>query len=221
MSRWIERLLGQGLAGLLVLAAGCPCQALAQESLFDRLQLTALGVGFGRVEPVNVLPTDAYSVQADYGEIVKNVRVVFQATYWDSRFEDGVVDDLVARLRSTIIDPARDDTLRAGRITVSDVALEGDFRWTPFGPKFLRPYLGLGFGAHVVNAESPFISETIIESTLDNIAAGFAGVTGLDLVVGRLSVGVEGRYNVLSTVRYGSARAIARYAFRGPSGRGR
>jgi hypothetical protein len=139
---------------------------------------------------------------------------VFQVTYWDSRFRDEAVNEFAERLRSNIIDPAGDDTLRVGGITVSDVALEGDLRWTPFGEKFLRPYVGVGVGAHVINAESPFISGTFVETALDNIATGVAGVSGLDLVLGRLSVGVQARYNLLSTIRFGSARAVARYEFR-------
>ncbi len=186
----------------------------AQESLLDRLQLTALGVGFGRVEPSRVLPADAYSVHADYGELARNVRLVFMVTYWDSRFNNRTVNQFVERLRSTVVDPSGDDTLQAGPITVSDVALEGDVRWTPFGAGFLRPYVGLGLGAHVLNAESSFIAGTFVESALDNIGAGLAGAAGIDLVLSRLSVGVQARYNLLSTIRFASGRAVARYEFR-------
>ena len=188
--------------------------AAAQEPLLDRLQLTALGVGFGRVDPSQVVPTDAYSVHADYGEVARHVRLVFMVTYWDSRFNDETVNEFADRLQSSIIDPSGDDTLRIGRITVSDVALEGDVRWTPLGERFLRPYFGVGLGAHVLNAESPFISGTFVEAALDNIGASFAGAAGIDLVVGRVSLGVQARYNLLSTIRFASGRVVARYEFR-------
>jgi hypothetical protein len=204
-----------------VLGTLWPSAAAGQGSLFerlnlDRLQLSALGGGFGRVQPSGVVPADAYAIDADYGEITRNVRVVFHVTYWESRFDDETVLEFENRLRSEIIDPSGDDTIRVGRIDVSDIALEADFRWTPFGPRFLRPYVGTGLGAHVINAESPFISGTVVEQALDIIAAGFAGFAGLDIVVGRLSVGAQARYNLLSTVRFGSLRAVGRFEFKRP-----
>src|SRR5690349_23307329 len=54
----------------------------------DKLRFTALGAQVGRVNPHGIEPATSYSLQVDYGEIVPSWRVVFNATYWGSRFRD-------------------------------------------------------------------------------------------------------------------------------------
>jgi opacity protein-like surface antigen len=78
----------------------------------------------------------------------------------------------------------------------------------------LRPYAGGGLGAHIVNAESPFINDTFVESALDNISGGFAAFAGLDTQpLGRFSVGLQARVNLLSNLRYWTGRALVTYFF--------
>ncbi|MDQ3519952.1 MAG: hypothetical protein M3466_16320 [Gemmatimonadota bacterium] len=188
-------------------------------SLFERLnldllRLTAVGAMSGPVYPSRVVSTQAYSVQADYGEITRHWRVVFTVSYWGSEFEREVVEKFEQRLLDAMTDPAGDDTLRIGRITVSDISLETDIRWAPRPVSLLRPYLGGGFGAHVINAESPFIADTFVESALDNIAAGIAGVAGVDIApIRALTLGVQGRYTLLSNTRFLTLRAGGSYHF--------
>ena len=117
-------------------------------------------------------------------------------------------------MREQIIDPSGDDTRELGSIDVSDIALEVDLRYTPRPTAALRPYAGGGFGAHIVNAESPFINDTFVESSLDNISAGFAAFAGFDTApVSRISVGLQARINLISNLRYWSARALVTYFF--------
>src|SRR5262245_57906517 len=61
-------------------------QSWAERLGIDKLKFTALGVQVGRVAPYGIEPTTSYSLQADYGEIVPNWRIVFNATYWGSQF---------------------------------------------------------------------------------------------------------------------------------------
>ncbi|MGQ0713609.1 MAG: hypothetical protein ACT4PJ_07730 [Gemmatimonadaceae bacterium] len=204
---------------VLVVAFSAMAPAAGAQSLFerlnlDRLRLTALGLAAGPVRPSRVERTQAYSVFADYGPVARSWRVVFSATYWGSHFNDDVVQELEDRLRSRVIDPSGDDTLDIGRIDVSDIALEVDLRFTPRPNAAVRPYAGAGLGAHMINAESPFIADTFIESALDNISAGFAGFAGVDTEpLGRFSVGLQARMNMLSNVRFWSARASLTYFF--------
>jgi hypothetical protein len=194
-------------------------QAAAQGSLaerlgLDKLHLTALGVAAGPVRPARVEPTVSYALQADYGEIAQHWRIFFIASYWGSRFTDEAVNGFVAQLRKSIVDPAQDDTIRAGQVRVSDISLDLDARYLPLDHAFVSPYVSIGLGAHVVNAESPLIQGTFVESALDNIGTGISAGVGLDLArTHRVSVGVQARYTLLANVRFGSLRASGSYHF--------
>jgi hypothetical protein len=216
---WTERTLACCTLGVLLLA-GTPRTASAQAgSLFerlnlDRLQLTALGAAYGPVAVPRVLPTESYSLHADYGEITRYWRVVFSLSYWGSYYKDDVVQEFVERLRGAVTDPSGDDTVRAGRVTLTDIAVEADMRYAPLRATVIRPYAGGGIGAHVINAESPLFSDTFVERAFDSITVGFAAVVGFDVVPRRhLAVGVQARYNLLSNLRFGTARLAATYFF--------
>jgi hypothetical protein len=179
----------------------------------DKLKLTAFGASMGPVAPTNIVPTVSVSLHADYGEISPRWRVVFSATYWGSRYRDEVVDRLESKLREQIVDTTRTAQFALGGISVSDIAVGGDLRWTP-RTGAIRPYIGGGAQAHVINAEAKAIQGTLIENALDNIALGFGAVTGVDVTFARhLGIGLQGRYDLTSGVRYGSLRAVGTYYF--------
>lgn len=214
-------------AAIAALAAACLSggDAQAQGSLFerlnlDRLQFSAIGFAAGYVAPTKVEPTRLYAIQADYGEIVPRWRVVFTTTYWGSEYKDAVMQTFSDSLRRIIIDPSGDDTVNVGRITVSDIALGAEARWTPLQQTFLRPYLGGGMATHVINAEGPSINGTFVESALDYITVGIAAVAGFEArLLPNVSVGAQGRYDFLSGVRFPSIRASATYHFATPAAR--
>jgi opacity protein-like surface antigen len=189
-------------------------QSLFERLNLDRLQLTSLGATAGTIHPSRAHDTEGYGVYADYGYIARSWRVVFSATYWGSQFDDEVVETFEQRLREQTIDPSGDDTLELGDIDVSDIALEVDFRYTPRPNAAIRPYAGGGLGAHIINAESAFINDTFVESSLDNISAGFAAFAGFDTApVSRISFGFQGRINLISNLRYWSLRGLVTYFF--------
>jgi hypothetical protein len=189
-------------------------QSLFERLNLDRLRLTALGATIGPVRPSRADNAQAYGVYADYGYIDRSWHVVFSVTYWGSYFKDEFVQTFEQRLREQVIDPSGDDTLDLGRIKVSDIALEIDLRYTPRPTALLRPYAGGGLGAHMINAESPFINDTFVESALDNISGGLAAFVGVDTEpAARLSFGVQARLNLLSNLRYWSGRALVTYFF--------
>ena len=209
---------GRAFLALALAGALTPIDVRAQ-SLFerlnlDRLRLTALGASVGPVRASRAERAQSYGVYADYGYIAQSWRVVFSATYWGSHFRDEFVETFEDRLRERLVDPSGDDTLDLGRINVSDIALEVDLRYTPRPNAVLRAYAGGGLGAHMINAESPFINDTFVESALDNISAGLAAFAGIDTApVGRLSFGLQARMNLLSNLRYWSGRAHVTYFF--------
>jgi hypothetical protein len=203
---------------LLTLGALVPScahgQSLFERLNLDRLRLTALGVTAGPVRASRAEHAQSFGVFADYGYIARSWRVVFSANYWGSRFRDEFVDTFEQRLREQVIDPSGDDTLELGHINVSDIALEVELRYTPRPTAVLRPYAGGGLGAHIINAESPFINDTFVESALDNISAGFTAFAGVDTApAGRISFGLQARLNLLSNLRYWSGRGVVTYFF--------
>ncbi len=185
----------------------------------DKLRLSAFGASAGPVIPTSTEATTLYSLQADYGEVSPRWRVVFTATYWQSRYTSEIVERLEQQLRESIVDSTRSARFSIGTIRVSDIAVGGDLRWTPRAGT-LRPYLGGGILAHVVNAEGKAIQGTLVENSLDNIALGFAAVTGADVTLARhIGVGLQVRYDLTSGLRYGSLRGVVTYHFDAAPGR--
>ena len=207
-----------------------PAPAPGRASIFellnlDKLQLASLGGSVGRAAPSNVVGTQLYSLQADYGEISPGVRVVFVASYWGSQYTRGVISTFEDALGEVVLDPSGDDSVRVGKVRVQDVSLGVDVRWAGWGAGPLRTFIGGGVAAHVINAEGKPVSGTFVESALDNIAAGVAALAGVDIApLPNLTLEMQARYDLFSGVRYASVRAGASYVFdamRGPTRRGR
>jgi hypothetical protein len=188
----------------------------------DKLKFTALGVQVGRVAPHGIEPTTSYSLQADYGEISPGWRIVFNATYWDSRFTDKSVQAYADSLRNAIYDPTGDAVVLLGDITVSDIALGADARRT-YQPSWgLRPYIGGGIATHIVNADGRLIDGTFVERATDVIAVGVAGTVGVNArVLRHIALDAQARYDFLSLARFGSLRVGASYFFDNPRPRTR
>jgi opacity protein-like surface antigen len=203
-------------------AAGRPLAAQAEGSWFerlgvDKLRFTALGAQVGRVNPHGIEPTAAYSLQADYGEITSGWRIVFNATYWNSQFRDRNVRAYADSLRNAISDPTGDAVVLLGDITVSDIALGADARRTFFGRAWIRPYLGGGLAAHVVNADGRLIDGTFVERATDVIAVGVSGIAGTNIrILPHIALDAQARYDFLSLARFGSLRVGANYYFDNP-----
>ena len=229
-------------AALLAVAAVVPRGAAAQEpdsplpppdttvdcgSLFerlnlDRLRLGALGAYVGAVKPAQARTTTLYSLSADYGEVSPKLHLVFTATYWGSRFSNEAIGRFERQLREQIVDSTGDYELDVGRVTISDIALGADFRWFPRPNATLRPYVGGGFAAHVINAEGRIISGTFVERALDNITAGVAGLAGADLyLLPSFTVGAQARLDLLSGSRFAGIRLGGSYVFEQRTGRRR
>ena len=226
------------LAGTVLLAIAAPAAVRAQDTTatppppvvmvvrdtltilqrfnIDKLRLTALGLSLGAVKVTQVRSTQSYSLHADYGNIAQNWRVVFSASYWGSRYSARTLETFEDTLRKVIRDSTGDYSLELWRVTISDIALGSELRWSPsrFTRGRLRPYAGGGLAAHVVNAEGRAISGTFVERALDNITAGVIATAGADLVIlQRLSMGMQARYDLLSGARFGSLRLVGTYVF--------
>jgi len=192
-------------------------QSWAERLGIDKLKFTALGGQVGRVSPYGIEPTTSYSLQADYGEIVPNWRIVFNATYWGSQFTDKSVQAYADSLRNAIYDPTGDAVVVLGDITVSDIVLGADARRTYQPSWWLRPYLGAGIATHIVNADGRLIDGTFVERATDVIAVGVAGTVGVNArVLRHIALDAQARYDFLSLARFASLRVGASYYFDNP-----
>ena len=215
-------------AALLPLLAAGAGAAGAQErpsSVFealgvDRLTLSSVGAWGAMVKPSQIVATESYGVQADYGEVVPGWRFVVGVSYWKSRYEDDVVRRFADSVAAIVDDPTGDATVDVGRVSASSLAATAEGRWSPRrGRHRWRPYVGVGVGAYALNAEGRAVSGTFVEKALDNIAAGVAASVGAEvLLVPNLSLGMQARYDLLSGFRFASLRAGASYVFRTRTG---
>jgi len=216
------------LVATVAVLAGAPTAALAQgdEGMLDRLgldrlRLTGVGGTIGVVRPAQIVGATMIGVHADYGEVARQWRAVFGVSYWGSRYRDGVVRRLADSVGAVVSGPAGDASVELGRVRVSVVALTADARWSPRRrrPSWIRPYVGGSLGAYATNVEGRVISGTFLESALDNISAGVAAVGGADIgVAPNLTLGVHGRYDLLSGARFASLRTGLTYIFRSREG---
>ncbi|HET7459166.1 MAG TPA: hypothetical protein VFJ74_16065 [Gemmatimonadaceae bacterium] len=182
----------------------------------DRLRLSGVGFALGGVKPSQMEATKAFTLEADYGEIVPHWRVVFVTDVWSSRLDSDAIRRYRDALRRVTVDPAGDDEFNIGTVRVSDIALGVDTRWSPQRSRsqFLHWYLGGGLAAHVLNGEGRAIANTFVERSLDNIAVGPSVAAGLDAVFFQhVTLGMQARYDLVSGARYGSLRAVGTYIF--------
>ena len=202
-------------AATALLAIGA-ARASAQETLIQRLQLdklqvSSLGGSVGRILPSQVEPTIIYGISADYGEIARSWRVNFAASYWSSRYRDAVVNQFIDTLKNSASAGA---TIEPSRITLYDVTIGADVRYVPTYSGELKPFVGVGLAAHVINAEGKLIRGTFVERSIDDIAAGFYVVSGVSFRLVQ-HIGLEGmvRGDLLSGFRSTQARVGAIYYF--------
>jgi len=155
-----------------------------------------------------------YSVTTDYGELARNWRAVFDVSFWESRYTDAAVATFVDSLRKSIVDPTNDFSVQQSRVQVYDVIFSAGARWQRSSAVALRPFVGGGIAAHIMNAEGRLINGTFIERALDNISTGlFANAGVLFRPFGRLAVETQARADVLSGFRSLQLRAGALYLF--------
>ena len=208
-------LVGLGSSVARPARAQAPAQGSWIERLgIDKLRFSALGAQVGRVNPYGIDPTTSYSLQVDYGELTPSWRIVFNATYWGSRFRDRNVRAFADSLRNTVSDPTGDAEVILGDITVSDIVLGADARRTFLPSGLLQPYVGGGIATHIVNADGRLIDGTFVERATDVIAVGIGGMAGAELhIVRHLALDAQARFDFLSLARFGSLRIGASYSF--------
>jgi hypothetical protein len=214
--RRIERFLTGGMVAAslaCVSTAGGQDPGSSNRVKLDDLQLVSLGAGIGRILPSQVEPTSLYSVAADYGEFARSWRVVFGVSYWESKYRENVVQTFVDTLNKNASNSIGAPIV-ASRISLYDVTFSTEARYIPTYSGELKPYLGVGIAAHVVNAEGKLINGTFIERSLDNIAAGVFMTAGVAVrLVSHFGIDGSVRADLLSGFRSTQVRAGGSYYF--------
>jgi hypothetical protein len=148
------------------------------------------------------------------------VRVVFVSSYWTTRYSDREVERL-AREVQRVAAPGRPDTVRLGRIRVSDLSAGPDVRWVPEIFRrarrmipVLQPWVSGGVAVHLVNVDGPPVSGTFIESALDAASLGVNAGAGADLrPLPNVKLTAQARYDFVGSVRFGSVRVGGAFVF--------
>src|SRR5207247_6486860 len=123
-------------------------QGLFSQFSYDNLKPSALQVDLGPMGGNNIRGTLTGGLRLDYGFIAPHLRVLLGLSYYKADFSSAARARFEQRLRSVVIDPSADDTIRLGRITWSDVTGDLDLQYVLQG-RAVTTYLGIGLAAHV------------------------------------------------------------------------
>jgi hypothetical protein len=197
-------------------ASASPAQGggdLFERFNLDKLQLASLGASAGRIFPSQVEPTTVFALGADYGEIAPAWRVIFGVSYWESRFRDAVVQTFVDSINKSI-PLGSTGRVQPSKISIYDVTFSVEGRYVPVHSNDLKPFIGVGFAGHAINADGKLINGTFAERSLDNIAAGVFVSTGVSVkIIKHFAVEVNARGDLLSSFRSTQLRAGGTYIF--------
>jgi hypothetical protein len=184
----------------------------------DRLRVNAVGASAGMAMPDQVQATTVYSVHADYGEVARDVAVIFGLMVWSSAYRDAAVDAFARSIAAATANGGSPATITFGRVRASDVALHADLRWRPRTfrgwrpPGAIRPWGSAGGAVHLLDVQGAPITDTFVERSLDGVAFGIAGALGADLLLAQtLQVTGQLRYDLFNGAHFASARAGVSY----------
>ena len=154
-----------------------------------------------------------FGLSADYGELSPAWRLQFRITYWESKFQQKVIDQFADTLQKSLADPNATTVVRSP-ISLYDAAFGLGARRILMPGADLTPFFSMGFAGHVINAEGDFIKGTFVERALDDLAVGVFGDAGLRVrVLRRLLVEGSVRGDLLSGFRSVQWMATASYYF--------
>lgn len=218
-----------GLAATLLLA-GPPnrlsAQGLLAQFSYEHMQPSAVQLELGALGGANIKGAMTGSARLDYGFVAPNVRVLVGVSYFRAEISSDARRRFEQRLRSVVIDPSGDDTVRLGRVTWSDLTGDLDLQYVVPQGRAVTAYLGIGVGIHVRNGSGPAINGTFVDDALDEITAGLNGTVGAEIGAKRWRVTLDARgvlSSGLSTVslRTGVLYRWAGFGRRGGDGGGR
>lgn len=200
------------IAALGALAAAPAASQTLADYDYENLGFRGLGGDVGYMWSDKVTDTQLYSLRLDLGYLGPGVRIIPSISYWRSEFTDSELDDLATRLNEVAGSFVSGDEL--GPIRWSDLSLsvDGQFVWNT--PLNVLTFVGAGGSLHALNGQGEAIDDTFVEDLLDNITAGVAGLAGAEYQpIDRVRVYGEGRYTIMNSIQYLSARVGLQFMF--------
>lgn len=183
---------------------------------YDRLAFQGAGMDYGYIWPNRVDPTPAYTLRVDLGFLGPGVRLVPSLTYWSSKLKEEDLARFAEQLSRLGGGPvSADDLGTIDRRSIS-LALDAHLVWvTSLG---IFTYVGLGPGLHLLDGNGEVIDGTFVEDLLDSVSAGAAAMAGAEYLPTQwLRLYAEGRYTLLSDLRYPTVRIGAAFTLPGGS----
>src|SRR5205814_1414837 len=208
----VGRTAGQAVGLIAMLLSASPpirlsAQGFLSQFSYDNLKPSALQVDLGPVGGNNIRGTLTGGLRLDYGFIAPHVRVLLGVSYYKADFSSAARARFEQRLKSVVIDPSADDTIRLGPITWSDVTGDVDLQYVLPQGRAVITYLGIGLGAHIRHGSGPAINGTFVQDALNSITAGLNGTIGAEVGANRWRFTLEARGVLSSGVSTGSLRS--------------
>ncbi|HKW42383.1 MAG TPA: hypothetical protein VJN39_14130 [Gemmatimonadales bacterium] len=196
-------------------------QGLLSQFSYENLKPSALQLDIGPLGGNNIRGTLTGGLRLDYGVIAPHVRLLLGASYYKADFSDAARTRFEQRIKSVVIDPSRDDTIRLGRITWSDVTGDLDLQYVLPQGHSVTAYMGIGLGAHIRHGSGPAINGTFVQDALNEITAGLNGTLGAEFGAKRWRITLDGRGVLSSGVSTVSLRTGVMYRWGGMGDGGR
>lgn len=195
------------LLGLAVLPRPAIAQGVLDEFTYEGLYFAGFGLDAGGVFSNKLDGAPSGAVRLDLGFFAPRVRPLISLSFFRADYAADEIAELETRLRGIVTDPTDDFTIDAGDVSLSTLALDADLQFMPIQSGPVRPYVGLGAGAHLRFAEGPAIEGTFIEDALETVVAALNASAGFEVVVSpSLHLTVEGRGVLASGLTAVSAR---------------
>jgi hypothetical protein len=213
---------GSALAATLLTAvppAHLSAQGFLSQFSYDNLRPSALQLDVGPLGGNNIRGTLTGGMRLDYGFIAPHVRVLLGVSYYKADFSSEARARFEQRLVGVVIDPTKDDTIRLGRITWSDVTGDLDLQYVLPQGHAVTSYIGIGLGAHIRHGSGPAINGTFVQDALNSITAGLNGTIGTEFGANRWRVTLDARGVLSSGVSTVSLRTGLMYRWAGGGSR--
>lgn len=211
--------LGLLIAGLLAAAPRARAQTLLEQFSYENLRPSAVQIDLGPLGGNNIRGTLTGGVRLDYGLVAPRLRVLFGVSYFKADFSSTARARFEQQLRGVVIDPTRDDTIRLGRITWSDVTADLDLQYLLPQGHAVTAYMGVGVGAHIRHGSGSAINGTFVQDALDEITAGLNGTIGAEIGATPWRLTLDARGVLSSGLSTVSLRAGVVYRWAGGGGR--
>jgi len=204
-----------GLVMLLltaVPAARLSAQGVLNKFSYDNLRLSGVQVDAGPLGSSDLTGAVVGGLRIDYGMIAPRVRVLLGLSYFQSEFDGEARARFEQRIRQFVIDPAADDTIRVGRIFLSDLTADLDLQYAIPQGRGIMTYVGAGVSVHLRNGSGAAINGTFVEDALDEVSAGFNATIGAEFALSRAwRFTLDGRVMVSSGLATVSLRSGIMY----------